>query len=134
MVIDVKKCLKQGKFNGDFAFDFEPDASDVDIPYVVFSTPVRVKGRFHVLEDDSLEVEGEISYTLKGLCSRCLKETEEKVVYAFHEYFTQEENGEDYSCKNGQADLAEVASDAVLLSMPHTLLCKDGCEMIAYHS
>lgn len=134
MVIDVRKCLKQGKFCGDFSFVFEPTADMIEIPYVEFNGAVDVKGKFHILEDDSLEVEGEIAYRLKGLCSRCLNETQTTVKYTFHEYFVVEDNEEDYLQHGGLADLTEVVKDAVLLSMPASLLCEDGCEMIAYHS
>ena len=75
-----------------------------------------------------------MTYTLQGLCSRCLRETEETVKTSLHVYFVTEDNEEDYLFRGGMADLSEAVNDAVLLSMPRSLLCRQGCEMIAYHS
>ena len=134
MIIDVRKCLAQGKFNSDVAFSYRPDEGLIDIPYVSFKEPIAVKGSYHILEDDSLEFEAEVTYTLQGLCSRCLRETEETVKTSLHVYFVTEDNEEDYLFRGGMADLSEAVNDAVLLSMPRSLLCRQGCEMIAYHS
>ena len=75
MMIDVRKCNAEGKYTGTLDFEFEGDASLIDIPFVSFSTPVHAVLDYEIFEDNSVEVKGELSFTLEGACSRCLKPT-----------------------------------------------------------
>ncbi|MGN1235653.1 MAG: YceD family protein [Christensenellaceae bacterium] len=134
MIIDVKRCLSHRQYNGEISLEIPVTKEMIGIPYVEAEGPAAVKGTFHILEDDSLEIEAELTYTLFGCCSRCLKETRMQVKYSIHEYFVKEDNGEDYLLRNNLADLTEVIGDAILTSMPLQVLCPEGCEMIAYHS
>lgn len=123
MIIEVKKLNALKQYRGRLNFSFQAASDLIDIPYVKFSTPVHVEGEFFLLEDDSVEVEATLSYGLKGLCSRCLREAEAKITYVMHEYFVSEDNGEDYIYENGVVDLRQALQDAVLLSLPSRLLC-----------
>ena len=80
MMIDVRKCNAERKYTGTLDFEFEGDASLIDIPFVSFSTPVHAVLDYEIFEDNSVEVKGELSFTLEGACSRCLKPTKEHIV------------------------------------------------------
>ena len=132
--IDVRKCNAEKRYAGDLELEFEGEESLVEIPYVSFSSPVRAKLHYEILEDDSVEVKGEISFSLKGACSRCLKETEQHIVGEAEGYFLPngDPNGEDYAYHGGIVDLREFLRDAVLWNMPARLLCNDNCSAPEY--
>ena len=128
--LDVRKLSAEKKYSGDLAFEFEAEEDLIDIPYVSISAPVKAELHYEILEDDSVEVKGSISYPLKGLCSRCLKETVMNVSGEVEGYFIPsggKGEAEDYSYSNGFIDLREFLRDAVMFSMPAGLLCSEDC-------
>ena len=125
-VIDVRNCVARKNYEGTLEFEFDADESWNDIPFVNFSSPVKAELRYEILEDNSVEIEGSVSFSLKGACSRCLAETEQ--------HFTGEANatfvcgktdGEEYNYF-GNVDLREFLRDAVIFALPSRLLC-DPC-------
>ena len=104
MMIDVRKCNAEGKYTGTLDFEFEGDASLIDIPFVSFSTPVHAVLDYEIFEDNSVEVKGELSFTLEGACSRCLKQTKEHIVSEAEALFVPKggkTEEEDYTYRNG---------------------------------
>ena len=87
MIIDVRKLNAQKKYSGTLEFEYEAPENLIDIPFVKFSSPVKVEAEYELFEDDSLELRGKILYTLGGQCSRCLKETSERVEGELDAYF-----------------------------------------------
>ena len=128
--LDIRKLIAEKKYAGDLVFAFEAEENLVDIPYVTISSPVNAELRYEILEDDTVEVKGTVSFTLKGLCSRCLKETEQRIVGDAEGYFIPEGGKgeeEDYTYSNGFIDLREFLRDAVMFIMPAGLLCSEDC-------
>ena len=135
-MIDVRKCNAEGKYTGTLDFEFEGDASLIDIPFVSFSTPVRAVLDYEIFEDNSVEVRGELSFTLEGACSRCLKPTKEHIVSEAEALFVPKggkAEEEDYTYRNGIVDLGEFLRDTVLFALPSALFCAEGCSAPEYN-
>ena len=93
---------------------------------------MKVEAFYDLLEDDSLELKGEISFVLEGKCSRCLMETSQRIEGELDAYFEPRKDSEDYSYSNGRIDLKEALEDAVMAAMPYVVLCKEDCKGIQY--
>lgn len=135
-MIDVRKCNAEGKYTGTLDFEFEGDASLIDIPFVSFSTPVHAVLDYEIFEDNSVEVKGELSFTLEGACSRCLKLTKEHIVSEAEALFVPKggkTEEEDYTYRNGIVDLGEFLRDTVLFALPSALFCAEGCSAPEYN-
>ena len=132
MIIDVRKLNAQKKYFGELVFEYEADEKLIDIPFVKFSTPVKVEAEYDLFEDDSFELRGTISFELVGKCSRCLKETSMRVQGEIDAYFEPRKDAKDYSYTAGKIDLSEALEDAVMACMPYLLLCDENCEGIRY--
>ncbi len=135
-MIDVRKCNAEGKYTGTLDFEFEGDASLIDIPFVSFSTPVHAVLDYEIFEDNSVEVRGELSFTLEGACSRCLKPTKEHIVTEAEALFVPKggkAEEEDYTYRNGIVDLGEFLRDTVLFALPSALFCAEGCSAPEYN-
>lgn len=135
-MIDVRKCNAEGKYTGTLDFEFEGDASLIDIPFVSFSTPVHAVLDYEIFEDNSVEVRGELSFTLEGACSRCLKPTKEHVLTEAEALFVPKggkAEEEDYTYRNGIVDLGEFLRDTVLFALPSALFCAEGCSAPEYN-
>lgn len=133
--IEIARNLAEKQYSGILAFEFEAEKDLVEIPYTEVSSPVKAELSFEILEDDSVKVAGTIEYTLKGLCSRCLKETEQKIVFETEGYFVpQGKKGEDgdYSYDGKAIDLSEFMRDTLAFSMPMALHCSENCKALAY--
>lgn len=135
-MIDVRKCNAEGKYTGTLDFEFEGDASLIDIPFVSFSTPVHAVLDYEIFEDNSVEVKGELSFALEGACSRCLKPTKEHVLTEAEALFVPKggkAEEEDYTYRNGIVDLGEFLRDTVLFALPSALFCAEGCSAPEYN-
>ena len=135
-MIDVRKCNAERKYTGTLDFEFEGDASLIDIPFVSFSTPVHAVLDYEIFEDNSVEVKGELSFTLEGACSRCLKPTKEHIVSEAEALFVPKggkAEEEDYTYRNGIVDLGEFLRDTVLFALPSALFCAEGCSAPEYN-
>ena len=132
MIIDVRKLNAQKKYSGTLEFEYEAPENLIDIPFVKFSSPVKVEAEYELFEDDSLELRGKILYTLEGQCSRCLKETSERVEGELDAYFQPFKDGEDYAYSGGVIDLTNAVNDAIKSSKPRTHSCGENCQDIRY--
>ncbi len=126
--LDVRRANAEKKYAGELSFTFEADASLVEIPFVSISSPVEATLHYEILEDDSVEITGSLAFSLKGSCSRCLRETQQRIVGDVEGYFVPDgEDGEDYSYSGGVIDFGEFLRDSVIFLMPARLVCGDSC-------
>ena len=123
MIIDVRKLNAQKKYRGRLEFDFVPDEELMSIPFVKFASPVRVEADYELFADDSFELIGTIRYRIEGKCSRCLKETSSEVEGELNAFFEPVDDYEDYGYTNGMIHLKDALDDAIMASMPFSLLC-----------
>ena len=125
--IDVRALIAQKEYTGKLNFSFEAEEELSDLPYVRFASPVEAELSYEIFEDDSVEARGQIAFTLEGLCSRCLAEARQRIVYDVCGVFTAgEPKDEEYSYR-GYVDLSEFLRDSVLFALPSRLLCQS-CE------
>ena len=132
MIIDIRKLNAQKKYSGHMEFEYSAPESLIEIPYVKFSTPVKVQFDYELYEDDSLEIRGTVCFSLEGQCSRCLKEAKADVEGELDAYFQPFKGGEDYAYANGIVDLTKAVEDSVMASMPFMLSCGEDCKGIEY--
>ena len=133
MIIDVRKLNAQKKYQGSMEFEYSAPETLIEIPFVKFSAPVKVSFSYELYEDDSLEMQGTVSFKLEGKCSRCLKEARAEVTGELNAYFQPCKDYEDYGYTNGVIDLAKAVEDAIMACMPFTISCGTECEEISYN-
>ena len=124
MIIDLKKLRQSGKDTFDFFFEYSPEKPLVDIPDVKIVPPVKIIGSATLTGDHSVCLKGEIVYTLKGNCTRCLKETEKQFVAGFD---LEAADGGDVPVINDKVDISAVADEEIILSAPINFLCDENC-------
>ncbi len=123
--LNVAQCRARGMLAGAFDFEYPPESDLLDIPFVSFKGPAKVHLEYAIAEDDTVEVEGEISFVLEGACSRCLEPTENAVSDRFSGVFVRGEgDGETYGYRNFVIDFGELLRDAALFALPSRVLCE----------
>ena len=132
MLIDIRKLNAQKKYAGDMEFEYSAPEQLIEIPFVQFSSPVKIRFSYELYEDDSLEIRGTVNYRLEGQCSRCLQPASQEVVGEIDAYFEPRKDAEDYAYANGIVDLTRAVEDAVMASMPFSLSCGDQCKGLTY--
>ena len=132
MIIDLRELKRTGKEESDFFFEYSPEYELADIPNVKMLNPVSVIGTVTLTGQHSAYVEGEITFTLEGECTRCLTQTSKKYSAFFAEQIEQgSEDG--YPLINDKIDLSKIVEDAILINMPVNLLCKEDCKGICFN-
>ena len=121
--IDVRRESAMKRLSGELGFSFEAEDGLIDIPYVEFSSPVKAQLCYEIFADGKVEVKGTLSFSLKGLCSRCLSEAEEEVSFGAEGVFSPDPKDDEYGYMN-VIDLGEFLRDSVLFALPPRLLCK----------
>ena len=132
MVIDIRKLNAQKSYFGEMEFSYNAPESLLNIPLAVFGGPISVKFEYDLYEDNALEIRGKVSYRLKGQCTRCLRDVTVAVEGELNALFEPKKDAEDYSYVGGVVDLTQAVEDAVVFSLPFTVLCEDECESISY--
>ena len=129
MILDLKKLRASGKECESFFFEYLPDDELLDMPNAVMDLPVKISGEITLTDRHSAYVEGEIAFTVKGECTRCLAPAQSSVVIDFAEQVDNEnENG--YRVVNDKIDLTKIVDDAIIINAPTTLLCREDCKGI----
>ena len=127
--IDVRMCNARKEYSGELDFEYEADASLIDLPYTEFSGPVHATLTYEIFEDNDVEVRGTLRFSLKGLCSRCLGEVEKVFEAEIDACFTEgEAEDEEYEYRNGIVNLEELLRDTLLVALPSKLECEKACE------
>ena len=126
MILDLRKILRSGENSEDFFFLYEPENELSSIPEVKVVSPVKIIGTATLTGNHTCLVEGEIVFSLKGECTRCLKEAERGYIASFSEEVTGAVDS--YPVVNDTVDLRKIAEDTILMNMPLAFLCKDDCK------
>lgn len=131
MEIEVKRLIALGKFTGKFCFDYTPPQDCCLIPLCKVEGNVQVSGEYEIFDDDSVEVELTIKYKLVGQCSYCLNDAEKCVAFTQSVLFVPEADNENYDYDGFKINLKTAVDDAILISQPQILLCKEDCKGIS---
>ena len=124
MIIDLNAIKRAGKTETSFFFEY-PAEIKVELPETELLSPVTLDGEAFITGTAQAEVEGEITFTLKGECTRCLKAVEKTFVVEFSESFGTEDG---YPVVNGKIDLTKMVEDIIIMNTPVTFLCSDDCK------
>lgn len=124
MILDLNAIKRSGKTQTTFFFEYDAEI-DVALPETSLVLPVKVQGEAFLIGDDGAEIEGEITFTLSGECTRCLEKTEKTFTVEFCENFGKEDG---YPVINGKIDLSKMVDDIIITNTPVTFLCKDDCK------
>ena len=113
-------------------FQFELDLSGLDFyGEKPFAHPVRVSGAVRNMAD-ALLLEGTAETTLELACDRCLKPFSQELTLPVStllaEELEDEENDEIVLLENGEADLDEIFTTALVLSMDAKHVCSEDCK------
>ena len=113
-------------------FAFQMDLSDLDFYGArPVAEPVEVTGTARNMAD-ALVLEGEAVTTLDLVCDRCLKpfrrEMRVPVEALMAETLEDEENDDIILLENGEVDLDEVFTTALVLGMDSKHLCAEDCK------
>lgn len=127
MILDLRELKKVGKTEESFFFEYEPKTELSAIPETKVSVPVKVEGTIYLTGEHSAEICGEITFVLRGECTRCLEYAEREYVVSFDEAAGEEDG---YPVINDKIDLGKIVDDAVIVNMPVKFLCKDDCKGI----
>ena len=115
-------------YKGGFRFETTAEEIGVRETDARFSGPVSVEGTIENT-GGSFRVAGEICATRAFVCDRCLAEAEASERYSFAENFRKgEETDGGTSFEDDGVDLAPLARDAVLSSLPIRNLCRPDCK------
>ena len=129
MILDLKKLKRTGKDSSDFFFEYSPETELLDLPNTRIVLPIRINGTVTLTGEHSAYIDGEVVFTIKGECTRCLNDAEKELALEFQE--SVEHNSPDgYSVKNDTVDLRPIVDDLVMINSPVTLLCKEDCKGI----
>ena len=132
MIVDIRKLNAQKKYSGEMEFEYSASEDLIEIPFVKFTAPVKVRFSYELYEDDAFEICGSVSYSLEGQCSRCLKSAKADVEGELNALFEDCKDYEDYGYSNGKVDLTKAVDDAIMASMPFLISCGEACEGLSY--
>lgn len=125
--IDIRAALKNEGESGTFCYEGLPDLG----PDISLKEPLVLNAQYCVT-DRKAAVKGTFQTVLCTVCDRCLCDMETEVSQDFDEVFwpdgTQEE--EEYTYKGETVSLDKMVYDAIILGLPHQLLCREDCRGI----
>jgi uncharacterized protein len=127
MKLDLRKLKRSGKDREDFFFEYLADEKLVDIPECNFDGAVKITGTITLTGEHSCLVSGEVEFTLKGECTRCLSDAVNTYVAEFSEAL-EENNPDGYSVKNDMVDLTVIVDDVIAMNIPVSFLCREDCK------
>lgn len=130
MKLEVKKLIAQGKFVGNFTFDYFPEDNLCLLPLSEIISPVKVTGEYEIYEDDSVGIKLTVAYDITGQCSYCLSDAKDSVCFTSDILFVPEQDDDNYYYDGIKINLETAVKDAILISQPEVLLCKKDCKGI----
>lgn len=129
MILDLRQLKRSGKDSKDFFFEYNPPIEIIDIPSAKFDGAVKIVGKITLTGDHSAVIDGQVSFTLTGECTRCLTKTSKEFLMEFSEAVdADDEDG--YPVKNDTVDLSKIVDDLVAMNLPVNFLCKEDCKGI----
>jgi len=126
MIIDVNKLKQQGKTEGEFSLVYTPERQLLDLPNAVIDGGVNVSVTVRLAGRDA-NVEGEVSFTVKGECSRCLEDATVTVTEPFWAEYSMSA-GAELPIKAGLIDLTEPVEETVITACPLVIYCTEDCK------
>ena len=127
MFIDLREIARKGKTEQSFYFEYSPTQELISIPNVNLLGTIKITGKITLDKNHCAYLDMDLSYVLKGECTRCGSICEREYQTDFSEYLSpQNEFG--YSVVNDWVDLIKIINDVVLTDQPINFLCSDNCK------
>ncbi len=126
MILDLRDIKKKGKDSLDFFFEYTPQEQLITESFLEIVNPIAISGRVTLSGEHSAFVECQVTFKIKGSCTRCLTETEKEYSVDIAEH-CDEESDDGYPVVMDRIDLSKIVSDAVIMNLPVTFLCKPDC-------
>lgn len=127
MEINVKRLCALKEYEGSFEYDYDPPADLCLIPMCRINGGVKVSGKYVLYDDDSVGVTLTVRYKISGQCSYCLENAEKDISYTAEILYLTEREDDNYIYDGVKIDLKSAVNDAILISQPNILLCKEDC-------
>lgn len=127
MEIEVRRLNALKKYEGQFEYEYEPPADSCLVPLCKIEGNVKVSGSYEIYEDDSVGVNLTVNYKISGQCSYCLNEAQKDISFTSDILFVTEEDDENYLYDGIKINLKSAVDDAILISQPNIILCREGC-------
>ena len=132
MLLDLSKIIDVP--GGEVNFETSLDLSDLDFGGCCpAQEPVRAVGSVHNTAG-VLQMQGEVTTRLHGVCDRCAAEFERDVVFPLEAVLVADlasEENEDtwvFRLEGDCADLDDIVNSTFVLNMDSKLLCKEDCK------
>ena len=126
MILDLRDIKKKGKDSIDFFFEYVPEQSFSDASFLDVVSPILVEGTITLSGEHSAFIDCDVTFKVKGSCTRCLEETEREYVAELRE-LCAEDSEDGYPVIHDRIDLSKMVNDVVLMNLPVSFLCKDDC-------
>ena len=126
MILDLRDIKRRGKDCIDFFFEYVPEKEFSDASFLEVVSPIKVDGRATLNGEHGAFIECEVTFRIKGSCTRCLEETEREYSAEIRE-LCEEDLEDGYPVINDRIDLAKMVDDVILMNIPVSFLCKDDC-------
>lgn len=128
MIIDVLKLKQEGKTSAEFDFEYNPSQNLIlSLPEGSFCGPVKVNA-YVELEGKDVYADVEITYLISCLCSRCLEDAKAEINYSYSAKYSLFEEEDCYLYKSGKVDLTSSVNEAIIVSQPTVVYCKEDCK------
>ena len=128
MIIDVLKLKQEGKLSAEFNFDYLASNDLIlSLPNASFEGAVKVNA-FVELEGKDVYADINLTYVISCDCSRCLEKATQEVNYSYSAKYTLFEEEDSYIYKSGKVDLVSSVNEAIIVSQPTVIYCKEDCK------
>lgn len=125
MIVDVNKLKAKGVTEEHIVLPFEPSDGLLSLPGAHIESAELEADLF--LYPRRVKMEGVVRYVIVGECSRCLAPAKSSEQMEVNAEFTSDAGGE-YPIKAGRIDLRPAAEEAVVVSSPKAIYCREDCK------
>ena len=105
------------------------DATEA-LPFVNARAVSAVFDGEYCFEDPDVDVFGNITVHVIGLCDRCGDDADRIFMVPFDQTFYKDATSDCYTYNGGRLDIEKALHDELSLSLPTLLLCRDDCKGI----
>lgn len=138
MIINLSDLLDETTISLQFDRNLELDTINVNGRDVQFTTPISVTGNIYKASKD-IVIDGQILYSYKENCARCLKEFEKSVKTKLSGKLVNKNRVDEEDVEVGDVvieyenkhiNLKEAVINEVILTLPMKSLCNSDCKGI----
>jgi uncharacterized protein len=126
MQIDITAAKKNPDKNYGFCLEYMPDNKLINNPLASFAGKAEFCGDYYY-NDGDVYVKGKIRYKINYPCDRCSQNVRYNGLADFDDVFYGGDEG-DYVFSGCTIDFTKAADDAIMLDIPHKILCGEDCK------